>query len=737
MCVCTCPRGRGLCLLSELEAQFRHWSLSGGHIGFDMIKSLSLSSDSSLPPPEDDVDSVCSDELLGSQSRRWLADMVNQGMPPESGEVHTIGRDGLFVDYHFPLGELEMHSGVTWKRPKELCPSPQFIINGATRLDVCQGKLNDCWLLSAIASLAMHRSLLNKVMPLDQSFQDGYNGSFTFRFWQYGQWEEVRIDDLLPTRNDKLLYLSSPEKHEFWSSLLEKAYAKLKGGYRALDMGFPHEAMVDMTGGVAEVLKIASLPRDLPAFLRYQLSRGALINCANTQGPLEHRNELGIMFRHAYSLTAVEKVRTTHSTVDLVRILNPWGNTEWEGPWSDLQGPEWSTVSREEQRRLGRVRREDGEFWMSVSDFRQQFEVMEVCHLTDSLREPRSGMLPWSYIMHHGNWVPSITAGGSPQGGLFWRNPQFYFVLSEVDRGRADSEKTCSFVLALLQKSQRRRGINLAIALHIYRANPTNTYLSAEELSKASPVLCTPHYSTRREVVLRGVLSPGRYIIIPSTAEPNQQGAFLLRVLTEQGNAATPAHKPATQDLSSITEPTFPHQAALPSLKATRQLFQKHCNKKGYCRPVHLHRLLTEAIQGGVLAGSEENLALEHCKSLVVLMDTQGIAQLNWPEFQCLWEKIRRWTDIFLVFDKNKTQHLEYQEVGPALKAAGIVVDDFVMQLVGLRYTEPDLTISYPGFLYLLMKLESMIHKFQAYDMVGMGTVTVSYRQWLHMTMYN
>lgn len=43
------------------------------------------------------------------------------------------------------------------------------------------------------------------------------------------------------------------------------------------------------------------------------------------------------------------------------------------------------------------------------------------------------------------------------------------------------------------------------------------------------------------------------------------------------------------------------------------------------------------------------------------------------------------------------------------LSAAGIVVDDLIMQLVGLRYTEPDMTISYPGFLYLLFKLENMI----------------------------
>ncbi|XP_035768151.1 calpain-9 [Neolamprologus brichardi] len=615
---------------------------------FAMKKSVSVSSESSLPPPEDDVDGdVCSDELLGSQSRRWLTDILSGGIP-QSGEVSPAS--GLFVD-------------------SELCSSPQFIVDGATRLDFCQGKLSDCWLLSAIASLSMNQSLLKKVVPLGQSFQDGYSGCFTFRFWQYGQWEEVQIDDLLPTVNNNLIFLRSPDRQEFWSALLEKAYAKLNGGYLALGMGYPHEAMVDMTGGVTEVFQVASLPRDLPTFLRHLLVRGALINCANCQGPLEQRNELGIMFRHAYALTAVDKVTVTEHDQEMLN-------------------QEWKTVSIEEQKRLGRVRQEDGEFWMSVSDFRQNFDMMEVCHLTEILSEPGSSMLPLSCIMHHGTWEPNITAGGRPQGGWFYQNPQFYFVLSKADENLDSAQKTCSFVLALMQKHQRRRaGVNECVLS--LQAHPKNTYLSREDLSVLRPVLCSPEHVARREVVLRDSLPPGTYIIIPSTAEPNQQGAFLLRVLTEQGNNATPARKPTTEDITPVTE-LFIHTETTETLTFL------------YCACMKL------------LAGSEKYLTLEQCKSLVVLMD-----------------------DIFLTYDKDKTQRLEYQEVMPSLKAAGIWVDKLVMQLVGLRYTELDMTISYPGFLYLLMKLESMIHKFQAYDVMGTGAVTISYRQWLHMTMYN
>nr|XP_046149509.1 calpain-3-like [Oncorhynchus gorbuscha] len=116
--------------------------------------------------------------------------------------------------------------------------------------------------------------------------------------------------------------------------------------------------------------------------------------------------------------------------------------------------------------------------------------------------------------------------------GWFCLNPQFHLTLLEEDNDPSDLELTCSFLVTLMQKHQRLRGVHLGIGL--------DTHIPAHErmLRVCLPVLSGPELAPpthqHLEVVIRGRLAPGHYVIIPSTPETNQQGELILWVLTEK-----------------------------------------------------------------------------------------------------------------------------------------------------------------------------------------------------------
>lgn len=114
---------------------------------------------------------------------------------------------------------------VIWKRPYEIVPNPKFIIDDINSNGFSQGDTGNCWFISSIVSLVQSNNpILNHIIPKNQSFDwNDYAGIFHFRFWNFGIWIDVCVDDYLPVNSltNELIYCSNRKfKNEFYGALL-------------------------------------------------------------------------------------------------------------------------------------------------------------------------------------------------------------------------------------------------------------------------------------------------------------------------------------------------------------------------------------------------------------------------------------------------------------------------------------------------------------------------------------
>uniref|UniRef100_A0A8C1JQR1 Calpain 8 n=1 Tax=Cyprinus carpio TaxID=7962 RepID=A0A8C1JQR1_CYPCA len=608
-----------------------------------------------------------------------------------------LAKKTLFCDPTFPaesasLGYNELGPqssqtrGVQWKRPKELCSNPQFIVDGATRTDICQGALGDCWLLAAIASLTLEKEFLERVVPHGQSFKENYAGIFHFQLWQCGEWVDVVIDDRLPTRNGRLLFVQSAEGSEFWSALLEKAYAKVNGSYEALTGGLANEGFEDFTGGIAESYDLSKDSSHLFKLMQKALTLRSLMGCAisTSSQEIEAKTSLKLVKGHAYSVTGAKEVHSHGRLVQLVRLRNPWGQVEWTGPWSD-NSKEWNSVQPEEKAKLVHSA-EDGEFWMAYSDFIQNFSWLEICNQTpDALSSDTVSR--WKFSQFEGDWRVGSTAGGCLNNPVsFCSNPQYVIKMEEEDDDPYDGKDGCTILVGLMQKDFRkvnRFGQNPnAIGFTIYKLRGRNNiHLSRDVLLRQRPIAGCKGFTSMREVSERFKLPTGEYVIIPSTFEPNRNGSFVLRVFTEKEAVAR-----FVQSLLEIG------------------ILCLQCSVVFYTG--------TDVKTDG--------FSMETCRLIITMLNTE-----------CVFSVIPL-QEAFKKHDTDNSGTMSSYEMRDAMKEAGFQLNNEVLQVIISRYANQQCTVDFDSFVGCLIHLEMLFQMFKRFDKKDTGKIELDILQVTH-----
>uniref|UniRef100_A0A8C7GHP3 Calpain 9 n=1 Tax=Oncorhynchus kisutch TaxID=8019 RepID=A0A8C7GHP3_ONCKI len=544
-----------------------------------------------------------------------------------------------------------------------LKPNPEFIVGGADRTDICQGALGDCWLLAAIASLTLHKETLTRVVPNDQGFDRSYAGIFHFQFWQHNRWLDVVVDDRLPAVRNRLVLLHSASNNEFWSALLEKAYAKLNGSYESLKGGSTLEAMEDFTGGVGETYETKSAPTDLFNIMKKAYDRGSMMGCSidiTSSAESEAQTASGLVKGHAYSITGLEEVNYRGKKVKLIRIRNPWGQVEWNGAWSD-ESREWNVIDSSEKKRILQNSMDDGEFWMEFEDFKANYDKIEICNLTpDSLTDDTKRK--WEVNMFEGNWIRGSTAGGCRNFiDTFWTNPQFKLTLLHAD----DNNDKCSVVIALMQKNRRalrKEGLDLqTIGFALYEAPADEDHLGKDFFRYNGSKARSKTYINVREISERFTLPPGNYLLVPTTFQPHDEADFIIRIFSEKAAGTMEMGNTVDADLPDPPMPSLPEEET-DEEKGLRRMFEKIAGSDQAISARELQQVLN-----GVLSRRREikfdGLSLNTCHSIINLMDVDNSGQLEFQEFKVFWEKMKKWIMLFISYDTDRSGKMSSYEL--------------------------------------------------------------------------
>jgi len=358
---------------------------------------------------------------------------IQVAMPSEITEEDIIAslEDGYqFRDQYFPELKEDEIGPFDLKRPtaEDLSHEPQLFIDvPETASRVVFGEKGARWLLSALATVSCHPGdiIRNIIVSENPTFWLKY-GILTCRFYRKGDWENIIIDTRLPVstnssdegKTDEVsktilqnkihpLFSRAFDYDEHWVALIEKAYAKMKGGYGFLcedankvDSHFIKRymtALLELTGGSVfsidlhskEVAKFKSAQKlgtfdTLWARLEKYLEEYSLVSLMVCQQGEDFSKDLesGILRNHSYTIVNCK----TLSSLKFVKIKCPWTDGEWKGDWSN-NSDKWTAHADIENALMDdpsiEFNREanDGMFWMLWEDLLTVFDTMFVCRL--------------------------------------------------------------------------------------------------------------------------------------------------------------------------------------------------------------------------------------------------------------------------------------------------------------------------------------------------------------------
>jgi D-serine deaminase-like pyridoxal phosphate-dependent protein len=297
------------------------------------LKTLVNTDTSTLKTPSY-VDVLAADVVDGNTANaHYQGKSLGNLAVGSSATVLTDLVNKWFLGLDLPTANAE--GSYTYSSASTFASDPLFSSAGPSYTDLSQGDLGDCYLLSALGSIA-------KASPQDieNMFINNGDGTYTVRFFtSSGTADYVTVNTALPVSSSKgssLIYSHLGAGSSLWLPLAEKAYAEwnetgneARGGkndYASVEGGWMGDVYGQVLGSTAQSVYSMTSSTQLI---------NAVTNSADAvtigTDDFDYSSSTGLYGDHAYV------VLSYNANTQLFQLYNPWGTDQPSAlTWSQL-----------------------------------------------------------------------------------------------------------------------------------------------------------------------------------------------------------------------------------------------------------------------------------------------------------------------------------------------------------------------------------------------------------------
>ena len=297
--------------------------------------------------------------------------------PPNDNSLLGKNSNGEFLDANEGNCKMIHNQEIEWKRISDIIPKPVIFENVIDINNLRFGRISYIYFYSVLSALSQFPSIFSKIIITKE-----YNPSGFYKLLLFidGEFQIVYIDDYFPCiKNTNILYFIKPLNFEFWALLIEKAWAKINGGYQNIINSWPIDFFRALTGSsCVELIHEELNSEELFNELYYaDKNYGFCISLSNSNKEVVKK---GLLNYHMYILVECEKIEMGKNLyLHLCKFKDPTGESNWIGDWNE-KSELWNEKIRKKINK-NKLNLKKGEFWICIQDIKKYFIRSDLCHM--------------------------------------------------------------------------------------------------------------------------------------------------------------------------------------------------------------------------------------------------------------------------------------------------------------------------------------------------------------------